>query len=232
MTSRCDDLHAELQQAIREALTRHVRPKLSTRPALLDIGCWNGATTIQYAERLDARSIHGVEAFAEHAATAREHGVDVAELDLERAPLPWPDASMDVVTCNQVFEHLKNIWLPMSEIARVLRPGGFLVFSVPNLAALHNRVALLAGVQPTCIRVPGPHVRSYTLRQIRAFLELGGVFSVVRTVGVGTWRYGWGAPLAQLLPGLSVTPVLIAQKVGAGQPWLAYTAGEQTVYQD
>ena len=106
------------------------------------------------------------------AARPRLHGLSVEQvrLDLETAKFPWPDASVDVIVCNQVFEHLKNIWLPMSEIHRVLAPGGWLLLSVPNLGSLHNRMMLGLGLQPTSIRTLGPHVRGYTAHEIRRYL--------------------------------------------------------------
>ena len=87
---------------------------------------------------------------------------------------------MDVVISNQVFEHLKNVWRPMSEIGRVLREGGWLVLSVPNLASLHNRVLLALGRQPTSIRTLGPHVRGYTLGEMSRFVGLEGMLRVER----------------------------------------------------
>lgn len=46
--------------------------------------------------------------------------------------LPWPDASFDVVCCQQVLEHVQDIDQVISELIRVLRPGGRLFVSVPN----------------------------------------------------------------------------------------------------
>src|SRR5205823_11009821 len=136
---------------------RHARP-----PGLLDIGCWDGASTARYGESLGAAALAGIEVFDGPARVAEERGIDVARRDLERETFPWPDAAFDVVVANQVFEHLKNIWLPLSEAYRVLKAGGHLVVSVPNLASLHNRVLLAFGRQPTSIHTLGPHVRGYT----------------------------------------------------------------------
>lgn len=60
--------------------------------------------------------------------------VDFRQLDITQADLPWPDASFDVVTCFEVFEHFpaEAARRVLAEIARVLRPGGFLLLSTPN----------------------------------------------------------------------------------------------------
>jgi len=47
--------------------------------------------------------------------------------------LPLADASLDLVTCNMVVEHLDDPARAFSEIARCLRPGGAVVINTPNL---------------------------------------------------------------------------------------------------
>jgi SAM-dependent methyltransferase len=162
---------------------------------------------------------------------ARARGVEVATIDLESERFPWPDASMDVVVANQVFEHLKNIWRPMSEIARVLKPMGYFVISVPNLASLHNRAMLALGLQPSSIRVLGPHVRAFTPRALREFVELGGCFEVRRVAGVGFYPLptGLAAPLARSWPSASHTLIMIARRAATADwsSWLRYLREEQ-----
>ena len=62
--------------------------------------------------------------------------------------LPFENASIDVILSNQVIEHLAGTDLFMSEIRRLLRPGGYAVVSTNNLASLHNILALMLGWQP------------------------------------------------------------------------------------
>lgn len=199
--------------------------------SLLDVGCWDGTTTIEYARAADGARTYGIEVFPEPASRAAQCGVSVAVMDLERDRFPWPDQSMDLVVCNQVFEHIKNVWLPMSEIARVLRVGGHLLFSVPNLASLHNRFLLALGVQPTSIRTFGPHVRGFTLGQARAFLCAGGVFRILRISAAGFYPLPAkvARPLAALFPGAAHTAILWAQKTEhrSEWPWAAYAQVRQ-----
>lgn len=234
MSERCSAVLAEIEHAI-EALVVPLRAGTTPPRRLLDVGCWDGRVTERYARALRCAAF-GVEIFEEPAAVARGRGIGVVRLDLERDPLPWADGSMDVVIANQVFEHLKNIWLPMSEVFRVLRPGGHLVFSVPNLASLHNRLMLGLGMQPSSIRTLGPHVRGYTGREVRRFLELGGGLRVARAVGVGFYPLParLAGPLARVWPAASHTIVFLAQRVreGGEPPWNAWLRGEdlQTAY--
>jgi SAM-dependent methyltransferase len=56
------------------------------------------------------------------------HGVDVAA---DITALPFDDASFDAVLCSHVLEHVEDDRAAMAELARVLRPGGWLVVLVP-----------------------------------------------------------------------------------------------------
>lgn len=238
MSRRCSAVLAEVSRTIEEVVARLAASSAPHARRLLDIGCWEGEATERYARRFGAHPC-GIEVFPGPAARARARGVAVVRLDLERDRFPWGDATMDLVIANQVFEHLKNVWLPMSEAFRVLRPGGHLVFSVPNLASLHNRAMLALGVQPSSIRTFGPHVRGYTYREARRFVELDGALRVTRALGAGFYPMParLASPLARAWPDASHTVVLLARKTGAAPvaPWLAYLEGElagglQTAY--
>ncbi len=197
-------------------------------PTLLDVGCWDGGFSQRCGAALGAERILGVEVYEGPAATAESRGIEVARVDLETGRLPWPDASADVVVCNQVLEHLKNVWLPMTEIHRVLAPGGHAVLSVPNLASLHNRVLLGLGRQPTSIRVLGPHVRGYAFGEFRDFVELGGAYAVERGLSAGFHPLPppWSRPLSRLWPGAGHTTIVLARKTAAPPPWLDYIGDE------
>jgi SAM-dependent methyltransferase len=115
--------------------------------ALVDLGCADGVRTLDFAARARARSVHGVEVTSEHADAARTRGVNVVEADLNEQ-LPFEDALFDVVISNQVIEHLSDTDRFVSEIRRILRPGGLAITSTENLASWHNISALLMGWQP------------------------------------------------------------------------------------
>ncbi len=61
----------------------------------------------------------------------------VVVVDLAR-PLPFEDASFDTVLCTQVLEHVPNAEYAMAEIARLLRPGGHALVTVPFLYPTHE----------------------------------------------------------------------------------------------
>jgi len=206
---------------------------------LLDVGCWDGACTIQYGAAVKAARVLGVEVFHAQALEAKRRGVEVGRINLERDRFPWADESVDHVVCNQVLEHLKNVWLPLSEMHRVLKPGGVAVLSVPNLASLHNRLLLAIGRQPTSIRTFGPHVRGYTFREFVGVVTFGGAFDVVRTEGVGFPPLAppWSSPLSRLFPRAAHTAIVVARRTTTPAAWRAWLEqqrqeGVQTVFED
>lgn len=229
MPDSCTQVLTRLADRTKDEL-RRLRAAAGRPLDLLDVGCWDGTYTERYRATLGGTA-RGIEVFPEKAELARARGIEVANVDLETGKFPWPDGSADVVVSNQVFEHLKNIWNPMCEVARVVAPGGALVFSVPNLASLHNRVMLGAGLQPSSIRVFGPHIRGFTYRDTRAFLEFGGFFRIERVVGVGFYPFPAAAVdwLADLWVSASHTPLFVARRVapaGTRPPWEQMRGGE------
>ena len=115
--------------------------------ALLDLGTHDGSFTVRVAERLGADSAHGVEYLSEHAEAARARGIEVALGDLDEG-LPYPDATFQTIHSNQVIEHLRRPDRFLSEIRRVLAPGGLACLSTNNLASWHNVLSLALGYQP------------------------------------------------------------------------------------
>src|SRR3546814_8619033 len=53
------------------------------------------------------------------------------------ALLPFPDQSFEAVICSEVLEHVPDPRLVLDEIARVLKPGGCLLLTVPFLFRIH-----------------------------------------------------------------------------------------------
>jgi SAM-dependent methyltransferase len=221
----CSRVLVEVERKI-EGLLRAV-PR-TDEPRLLDVGCWDGEFTTRCAKAVGAKDVAGIEVYEGPARDSERRGIEVARIDLEAERFPWPDESCDVVVCNQVLEHLKNIWLPMSEIHRVLKMGGHAVLSVPNLASLHNRVLLGLGRQPTSIRVFGPHVRGYTFGEFCDFVERGGAYEIERRCGAGFYPLPspWSAPLSALWRGASHTTVVLARKAKKEPVWAEYLAGK------
>ncbi|MGH2856705.1 MAG: class I SAM-dependent methyltransferase [Solirubrobacteraceae bacterium] len=117
------------------------------------------------------------------AAGARVVAVDIAEAALRRArarhpdlelalvpidgPLPLDDGAFDVVWSSEVIEHVADTARWLSEVRRVLAPGGRLLLTTPS----HGRLPLLLGGVARYSEPLGDHLHLYTARSLQDLLE-------------------------------------------------------------
>ena len=111
---------------------------------VLDLGCRFGALSRLY---LEGNEVVGLDVDRGALAEAAKLGIETVWADVE-APLPFADATFDVIVAAELFEHLRDPWDVAAEAARVLRPGGTIAGSVPNAYRLKNRLRFLAGRSP------------------------------------------------------------------------------------
>lgn len=113
----------------------------------LDCGCGNGANTLLMIKRIKPREIWGIEADQNVAQEAERKGIRVFVANMNSI-FPLGDRAVDAVLSNQVIEHLPDTDRFMTEIWRVLKPGGYAIICTENLASWHNIGALIFGWQP------------------------------------------------------------------------------------
>ena len=168
---------------VRRVLEREVRGG----DGCLDVGCGDGRTAGLWL-REHAASYTGVDVSRPAVAMARAAGLDARCIE-DAGSLPFPDAQFDAVVCLEVLEHLFEPHVACREIARVLRPGGVLVATVPNLTHWKSRLdlALRGRWNPRgdalSVSEPwrDPHVRFFTPSTLGAMLRANGFADV--TVG-------------------------------------------------
>ena len=110
---------------------------------VLDVGCSSGYLARPLVES-GARVI-GLELDADAAETARAVCEEVLVGDVESMELPFASASFDVVLCGDLVEHLRDPGAALARLRPLLRPGGRLVLTTPNVANWAMRLSLLAG---------------------------------------------------------------------------------------
>jgi 2-polyprenyl-3-methyl-5-hydroxy-6-metoxy-1,4-benzoquinol methylase len=115
---------------------REILPWLPRRVSrLLDIGCGTGATTAAVKEVRDVAWAGGVEHVEEIAAKAAPRFDRVWAGDAAAAPLEAeiPAASLDLVLCLDVLEHMADPWALVGRLSALIAPEGRLIVSVPNI---------------------------------------------------------------------------------------------------
>lgn len=157
----------------RVELVRRAVEKIKDAEALLDIGCGDGRVTELFRDKFN--HLYGIDISDKFINEAKKKGIVAQVADINVKPLPYPDAFFDVVLCSEVIEHIFDTDFLLQECNRVLRNGGYLVLSTPNLASWYNRIIFLAGFQPVQseIRLEGQtgHIRVFTLRSLKSLLR-------------------------------------------------------------
>jgi SAM-dependent methyltransferase len=69
--------------------------------------------------------------------------ISVDVVDLNHGQLPYPDASFNLVTFTEVAEHLENYRAIVREVYRILKPGGIVVITTPNVLNMKSRMRFL-----------------------------------------------------------------------------------------
>ncbi|MCA1726301.1 MAG: class I SAM-dependent methyltransferase [Actinobacteria bacterium] len=109
---------------------------------------------------------------ASNVENARERGFGAMRVDLNEGLPGIEDATYDVVAMLEVIEHVVNSETLLREAARVVRPGGEIVLSTPNVAFLGDRLHVAAGRPPIA---EGYHYRFFTIVTMRALFAAEGI---------------------------------------------------------
>ncbi|MDA0182505.1 class I SAM-dependent methyltransferase [Solirubrobacter phytolaccae] len=155
----------------RGLLTAELRPD----DRVLDYGCGTG----RFLALLDDGA--GVE-IAEHAVErARATGADVRLLETD-GTIPFGHGEFDLVWCSEVLEHIPDVAFALSELRRVLKPGGRLLLTVPFHGRLQAAWIALTRFEAHFDPL-GQHVRFFTRRSLTEALITSGFTPAVHRAG-------------------------------------------------
>ena len=139
---------------------------------ILEVGCSSG----YLSERLVANgnTVVGIEYDAEAAREAEAYCERVLVGDVEAMELP--DGPFDVILCGDVIEHLRDPEAVLARLRPLLKAGGRLVVSTPNIANWAIRLSLLAGRWQYADRgiLDRTHTRLFTRRSLVETIEAAG----------------------------------------------------------
>jgi ubiquinone/menaquinone biosynthesis C-methylase UbiE len=197
-----DDLEVEIVQRYAEG------------KEVLDVGCGTGLILDRVARF--ARSARGIDLSGGMLARAAERGLHVAQASATE--LPVAIASVDVAYSFKVLAHVPDVALAMREMARVVRPGGFVIAEFYNARSLRRLVKALK--PPTAVSETSHDEHVYTryddASAIRSYLPRELEWIATRGIRVVT-------PAAAVLR----VPV-----VGPAMRWLEHRLADAPVARD
>jgi len=190
---------------IQEDKIRIVLKLLERHPngRILDIGCGDGYITKLISKKTSAEP-HGIDISGNAVKTARKRGVKAKEADLDEGRISYPKNYFDVVFCGDILEHIYNTEVLLENIYRILKTGGYVIISVPNVASWYNRFFLLIGWMPIWIESSSKtytgnpflkegvgHIHAFTEKSLKELVRLNG-FKIEKTKGspiIGCGKY-------------------------------------------
>jgi 2-polyprenyl-3-methyl-5-hydroxy-6-metoxy-1,4-benzoquinol methylase len=179
-------------------LLKHMRGKTGA-----DISAGFGFLSVALSRQgIEVRATEMDVGLAEFAAA---HGVQVAQYQIGAGQPPFPPESLDFVVLSEVIEHLRAYPLMLfRKLASLLKVGGLLVVTTPNVARLANIEALAAGENflepfPEDVSLGDDvtaflqHVREYSVREMVEALEGAGL-AVEQALMTGWGARGYDPP--------------------------------------
>ncbi len=151
---------------------------------ILDLGCGDGRTSGMWLTERGFNYL-GVDVSSTALASAVKLGLATQQIHFD-LPLPFGEGDFDAVVCTEVLEHLFAPFDTVSEVVRILRPGGIFICTTPNIAYWRSRANLLMGrFDPLGDNLShsqpwrDPHIRFFVPRTLAAMLTAAGLTNVV-----------------------------------------------------
>lgn len=158
---------------------------------ILDIGCHAGYLTSMYKK--SGNDVHAIDLSESSVKKARELGIKAIHGDFMNKSIG--EGSFDIVVAGETIEHVFDTDAFLDKIRMLLKPGGKLILTTPNVASLGRRLMLLIGLNPileyTARSSDAGHIRFYTFANIENQLKehkykiIKSVSSVVNFIGSG-----------------------------------------------
>lgn len=168
----------EQQYSQRVRLTAGLFPDLPAGSYLVDLGAGGGAMLYEGKKR--GWKVTGYEFGSPICAWLCERGYDARQADLSTHRLELQD--VDIITCCDVIEHLLDPHFAMTEAYRVMKPGGHIFVSTPNMSHWRRIASLATGIYPrtsgdSCLK-DGGHIGFYGALDLVELLKNVGFKSV------------------------------------------------------
>ena len=143
---------------------------------VLEVGCACGATLLAIRNANPKAEVYGIE-FDKKAAEMARHFAVVEALNVEKLDRPAWHEKFDYIILGDVIEHLREPWQTMKNLAAVLKPGGCVIISVPNVMHFSVFRMMLKGrwqYEEAGI-LDRTHLRFFTRTEVVALLQEAGL---------------------------------------------------------
>lgn len=174
-------------EMIPDAMRDKAMLELGSSPYFLSLCLKRMCTgTLRHGNYFGPDAKHGADRLV-HQGTGETVVFEYEAFNIETDDFPYPDESFDVVVFSELIEHMGvNPVRALSEIHRVLRPGGVVVVTTPNALSLERFATFLRGGSQMVDRYSplfgygARHNREYNPQELRELLE-GTGFTVEAT---------------------------------------------------
>jgi 2-polyprenyl-3-methyl-5-hydroxy-6-metoxy-1,4-benzoquinol methylase len=158
-----------------------------TGPLTLDVGVRTGSNAAFFSAR--GKRCFGIDLARQYVDYCKSKqlieagsacNVETDEIPTPRTYDPSLPAAYDLVFFGEIIEHLMDGGAALKKIAGVIRPGGFLIITTPNLAYLLNRLRLLVGRDLDSLTIDhgeigNQHVRVFTSHLLKRLCNVAGL---------------------------------------------------------
>ena len=191
-----------------------------TKLCILDVGCYDGSISELILKKSDGE-VYGIELNLSSCRLANLRGIECIQSDVDLI-FPFRDETFDLIVAGEIVEHVYDPDLFVSELSRLLKPGGNLILTTPNLTSLGARVSLLLGkrpffIEPRITEDSAGHLRYFTLDDLKELLaDYNLKVTKIRgsTLKLGPIHLGKiSSVLADIYPRLAVHLIIEAKKM-------------------
>jgi methionine biosynthesis protein MetW len=178
-----------------------IEPLLPAGIRLLDVGCGDGF--VFRVARARFQRVFGCDVALAALRRAQRAGMRTVCADLAGS-LPYEDGAFDCITCLEVIEHVADPLHLLTELRRVLKSGGTLIITTPNIRYFrHVLTLLLRGRFPHTTTDTfvwgGGHFHYFTRADLQSLVERAGFihcrFALAMPQFTRSWKRRWLAGL-------------------------------------
>ena len=149
---------------------------------VMDVGCGYGSLLSKLQDT--GKTVRGIELSEQEAAHGRGLGLEISEETIE--DYCARGHTFDLVTCFEVIEHVRNPWSFTENLARLVKPSGYLVVMTDNFEC--KVVRAMGPAFPKWI--PHTHISHFSARTFLSTFQALAGFGITDFLSFTPWELG------------------------------------------